>query len=453
MRNGPGRLLRRWALLPAVAMAVTGVLAFTGAALAPPARSESAIDNVAKHLRRGPVYVDPRVSDQLTPNQAKSLSDQIKSADKPVFVAVLPANSEFPSQTVLRDVRSATGVTGVYAIHLGTLFDAGADPQVMSRNAVTNLVGQVQRSSGGNTAAEVDSFVDGALPQAAGLGPTSWQSRSNGVGPVGVIVVAAIVVVVVGGGYLLLRRRRKARQNKQRDQLRWVRKVVDEDITAFGEELDRLDFHPADPASDDLMRADYAQALDAYERAKLLMRAAHRPVDVESVTKAVEEGRFALATLDARRSGKPLPERRPPCFFDPRHGPSVRDVSWAPPAAARATSPPARRTWPASPTATPDDPQRRHRPRPAAVLERRLGLRSLRRRLLRQRPAPRPAGRHPARRLPLRPRLRLRRRIRPRRRLGRPRGRRLLGLRLQPGRLRRRGWRWRRRGRFRRRRR
>jgi hypothetical protein len=29
-----------------------------------------------------------------------------------------------------------------------------------------------------------------------------------------------------------------------------------------------------------------------------------------------------------------LPERRPPCFFDPRHGPSVADVEWAPPGGA-----------------------------------------------------------------------------------------------------------------------
>ncbi|MYU17195.1 hypothetical protein GTZ78_42570, partial [Streptomyces sp. SID8361] len=37
-----------------------------------------------------------------------------------------------------------------------------------------------------------------------------------------------------------------------------------------------------------------------------------------------------LPVLAARREGRPLPQRRPPCFFDPRHGPSVRDVPWAP---------------------------------------------------------------------------------------------------------------------------
>ena len=30
-------------------------------------------------------------------------------------------------------------------------------------------------------------------------------------------------------------------------------------------------------------------------------------------------------------AGRTPPERRTPCFFDPRHGPSARDVSWCPP--------------------------------------------------------------------------------------------------------------------------
>jgi hypothetical protein len=38
-----------------------------------------------------------------------------------------------------------------------------------------------------------------------------------------------------------------------------------------------------------------------------------------------------MASAKARLAGEEPPERRPPCFFDPRHGPSVRDVEWAPP--------------------------------------------------------------------------------------------------------------------------
>ena len=38
--------------------------------------------------------------------------------------------------------------------------------------------------------------------------------------------------------------------------------------------------------------------------------------------------------MRARVDGLPLPTRRPPCFFDPRHGLSVTDVLWSPPAGA-----------------------------------------------------------------------------------------------------------------------
>ena len=38
-----------------------------------------------------------------------------------------------------------------------------------------------------------------------------------------------------------------------------------------------------------------------------------------------------MASAKARFSGETPPERRPPCFFDPRHGPSTRDVEWSPP--------------------------------------------------------------------------------------------------------------------------
>src|SRR5918996_374258 len=46
---------------------------------------------------------------------------------------------------------------------------------------------------------------------------------------------------------------------------------------------------------------------------------------------AFEDGRHAIACVRARVAGEPLPTRRPPCFFDPRHGPSVADVPYVPP--------------------------------------------------------------------------------------------------------------------------
>ena len=47
------------------------------------------------------------------------------------------------------------------------------------------------------------------------------------------------------------------------------------------------------------------------------------PDDVRHVTEIIEDGRYAIACVRARVAGDPLPTRRPPCFFDPRHGLSV----------------------------------------------------------------------------------------------------------------------------------
>jgi hypothetical protein len=49
-----------------------------------------------------------------------------------------------------------------------------------------------------------------------------------------------------------------------------------------------------------------------------------------AVSRAIAAGQYHLASADALAAGQPRPERRPACFFDPRHGMSVRDVYWTP---------------------------------------------------------------------------------------------------------------------------
>ena len=107
--------------------------------------------------------------------------------------------------------------------------------------------------------------------------------------------------------------------------------LIDADITAYGEELARHVFVPAGQDSDALVLADYERALDAYERAKRDFIGDRDREDAEDVLRALEEGRHALACAEARAAGRPLPARRPLCFFDPRHGPSTTEVHWSPP--------------------------------------------------------------------------------------------------------------------------
>ncbi|MFE0544861.1 hypothetical protein [Streptomyces sp. NPDC058891] len=311
--------------VPLVALLMAALTVLYGGV--PRAEAATDVSTVATALRKGPVYVDPAASGQLSARDADALAKKIEDAGKPVFVAVLPA--DYPTQNLFADLRTATGITGLYAIRLGDRFDARADSSVLPRTAVQNLVTSVR---GESVKAQLDDFTDRALANVGGRAPSSWggSARDGGVSSTALITVAVVLVAGATGAYALVRRNRRRRDEEQRAALEKLRVVVDEDITAFGEELDRLDFHPGEQGADDAMREDYERALNAYDRAKAVMAAAERPEDVKAVTQALEDGRFSLAVLAARREGRALPERRPPCFFDPRHGPSVADATWTP---------------------------------------------------------------------------------------------------------------------------
>ena len=126
---------------------------------------------------------------------------------------------------------------------------------------------------------------------------------------------------------------------ERRRQLRLSSRETDKDITTFGEELQRLDVEVADRTLDEGAQQDYRRALDAYDDAKPALAAARRADDIRSVTRILDDGRYAVASVRARLAGEPLPTRRPPCFFDPAHGPSTQDVEWAPPGGAGRTVP------------------------------------------------------------------------------------------------------------------
>jgi hypothetical protein len=144
-----------------------------------------------------------------------------------------------------------------------------------------------------------------------------------------------LVLLVVAGVLFLVSavsKKTRERELEQRNaaDLAAVRKVADEDVTRFGEELQRLDTDMLVTPLDEAMRQDYQRALDSYEAAKETLRQAGKPDDIKHVTEALEDGRYAVACVLARKNGQPLPVRRPPCFFNPAHGPSTTDIEWAP---------------------------------------------------------------------------------------------------------------------------
>jgi hypothetical protein len=216
---------------------------------------------------------------------------------------------------------------GTYATIVGTRFSAGS---TVIGNEAGQLARQAVAAHRTDPTAAVLSFVD-EVERAASGDPPAEPAGATDSGGGGGSVPWLLLLVAGGGAFLLVRSRgrRRAQARADAEDLARVRQTVDEDITAYGEQLDRLD--PDLATMDDAAREDFRKALDSYDLAKQRVAAARHPADMRGVSEALEEGRYALACVQARMDGRPLPERRPPCFFDPRHGPSVEDVDWAPP--------------------------------------------------------------------------------------------------------------------------
>jgi hypothetical protein len=128
-------------------------------------------------------------------------------------------------------------------------------------------------------------------------------------------------------------------RRERRDELDGVRRLADEDVTIFGEQLQVLDTEMAGRALDEAARRDYQCALDAYEAAQRSVPRLRVADEVSTVVDTLATGRYALACVRARVAGEPVPELRVPCFFNPQHGPSVTDVVWTRPGRGTRTVP------------------------------------------------------------------------------------------------------------------
>ena len=143
-----------------------------------------------------------------------------------------------------------------------------------------------------------------------------------------------LLVIAAAGGSAVAARNLAGRRFEKRQRaadLESVRTLADEDVTQFGEQLQRLDEAVAGRPLDGEGRARYQTALDAYESAKEAVPRMRSADQVSMITDTLSSGRYALACVMAQAQGRPAPEHRVPCFFNPAHGPSVTDVVWTQP--------------------------------------------------------------------------------------------------------------------------
>ena len=305
------------------------LLAIAGIALAS-TTANAAVDTdevtvVAEQMRAGdPVVSVPGAENALSAGQVDALTTQVIASEVPIFIGVFPESAAGTQTTddVLIALNEQVGLSGVYAVVVGNQFRAGSTSGSASDLATRAF--QAERDNGVEAvlsefiALTTERFAEGAASAPA----TAESSTASGVFTFFLlaIFIGVIALVIV----VLLRARKRAKL-----QLSEVRAAVDQDVTEFGERLARFDI--TDPDFDDQARADLQRALDDYDRAKRWAQLMTNANQAEQVTSALEDGRYSLACVQAQVNGEPVPERRAPCFVDPRHGPSVADVLWTPP--------------------------------------------------------------------------------------------------------------------------
>jgi hypothetical protein len=300
-----------------------------GLVAAPAARAGTIINRAAAALQNDNVYVDPSAEAKISAADADRIRAEISSHHAgPMYVAILPAAAKGEAGGdvvgVARALAQALGREGNYAVAAGRSFAGGST----TTQGVAAAADDADQAHGpdGITAILLD-FADrvGSL-QSGGSGGSGGGGSGGGSSGTGLGVLA--LVAVGGGAFALSRRRRRRRQDDA--EFAEVKENTRDDLVALGDDIRALDLDVQMPNLDPQAREAYAQAVDAYDRANTAWERARGPQDLEPVGAALEEGRWAMATAKARMEGRPAPERRPPCFFDPRHGPSSRDVEWAP---------------------------------------------------------------------------------------------------------------------------
>ena len=306
----------------ALAVAVAAVLA-----LAATARAGERVDAAVAALQNGPVYVDPEAQLAIGSADQERLRAAIDTSGAgPVYIAILPLAAENETggnpDGVLQAIHDGLGRQGTYAVIVGRHFRAGSDgvlPQGVAGRLATEAL-DAHRSEGA-TATLIDFVHRVADARQNGGGPTGTTNKP---GTGGGILIALLVL----GGLTFFGLHAMQSRRRRQAELEEVKAAAHDDLIALADDVQKLE-QPVETNAQ--AKQEYTAALADYDKASGSFDRARRTSELEAVAGSLEEGRYHMAAAQALLAGKEPPQRRPPCFFDPRHGPSTRDVEWAPP--------------------------------------------------------------------------------------------------------------------------
>ncbi|WP_053204645.1 hypothetical protein [Jiangella muralis] len=318
----------------ALALTTAGLWVATLPATADEADVDRYLDEVAVELAEPGVWVDPDAADAIGTAEAADLDEAAAAAPAGLRIAVVPAwrlDPEGQDRLVGRELLyegeelasqlyDRVGVDGVYLVM--SVADSSYDGR--------GLWG-VQHSEEGPTyhvEDAIDQAVDCCAPEYGPMIDRFIDRASDVDHPLYVDLApwaggaAGIAGVWWGGTTLSARRRRQA---DERGHLDVVRPLLTEEVIELSDRVSDL------PTTSDIEQAKLTkEILDTVEKARHRLDQAATDDDVQAVTSLLGTARYRIACLTALQQGRPAPEPTPPCFFDPRHGPSTQNREWTP---------------------------------------------------------------------------------------------------------------------------
>ena len=290
-------------------------------------------DEIAQSLATDPVYVDDDAENAISDADEQALQQRIAQRNAgPMYIAVVSGSlrdrAGGDATTVASEIARRLNREGVYAVVAGNQFRAGNVGRGLDRGVAPELATtaiEQQRDAG--VAATLTEFVDlvGEARQNGGASTVDHQAPGTGGG----FSLALLGLLAAVGGFLFFRARRQ-RTRQREEEVAELKETARDDLVALGDDIRALDLDVQMPGVDEEAKTHYATALDRYEQAEARHDKVTDPAEFGQIAELLEEGRYAMTAAKAKLNNQPVPERRPPCFFDPRHGPSTRDVLWAP---------------------------------------------------------------------------------------------------------------------------
>jgi uncharacterized membrane protein YgcG len=138
------------------------------------------------------------------------------------------------------------------------------------------------------------------------------------------------IIAATGGAGFAVKwwRDRQATRHTKAEELKSVHCLAGEDVAYLHEQLQRLDREIGGQVLDEETRVAYQTALVACESAQRTLDQISTAEEVSKVTEILAPGLYALACAQARLAGRPVPDQRVVCFFNPLHGLSLTEVLW-----------------------------------------------------------------------------------------------------------------------------